>query len=257
MQAWLAPQGILADIPNLGEHERTMLANIAPVMPDETLAAIERALKDADEPTRARSTHVVRLLRSLAYEPKHFERAITLLIMFARATEDDDDNGAAGIVPSLFYIVLSGTHAPIAMRLKVLEELLGSDEPGLRALGLKSLDAVLKTDHFSSTHSFEFGARSRDYGYYPPTGKDVRDWFGTVLQLVSPLALSDDPIAAGVRSSIAREFRGLWSNTDHVDALERLARGIGSKGFGAKAGSPCVKRGFLTASTCRPRYASG
>ena len=111
------------------------------------------------------------------------------------------DSSAAGIVPSLFYIVLSGTHAPVAMRLKVLEDLLGSDDPGLRALGLKALDAILKTDHFSSTYGFEFGARSRDYGYYPPTGKDVQDWFGAVLQVVSPLALSDDPVAAGVRSS--------------------------------------------------------
>lgn len=231
VQAWLAPGGMLADISNFGEDERTMLENVAPVMPDETLAAIERALKNADEPTLAKSTHVGRLLRSLAYEPKQFERAITLLIKFAGAADADDDNGAAGIVPSLFYILLSGTHAPIAMRLKVLEGLLKSDAPALRVLGLKSLDAVLKTDHFSSAYGFEFGARSRDYGYYPPTGKDVKDWFGAVLQVVSPLALSGDPIAAGVRTSIARQFRGLWSNTDQFDAVENLAREIAANGF--------------------------
>jgi hypothetical protein len=127
--AWLAPGGMLADIPNLGEDERTMLANVAPVMPDETLAAIEHALKSADELALAKSTHVVRLLRSLAYEPEQFERAITLLVKFASITESDDDNGAAGIVPSLFYIVLSGTHASAAMRLKVLEALLQCCRP--------------------------------------------------------------------------------------------------------------------------------
>jgi len=229
VKAWLVPGGMLADIPNLGEDEQTMLANVAPVMPDETLAAIEHALKHADEPTLAKSAHVVRLLRSLAYEAQQFERALSLLIKLAQR-DTDDENDAAGIVPSLFHIVLSGTHAPIAMRLKVLEGLLKSNDPALRTLGLKSLDAVLKTDHFSSAHSFEFGARSRDYGYYP-TGKDVRDWFGAVLQLVAPLALSDAPIAAGARTSISHEFRGLWSNAGQIDALEELMREIGRKGF--------------------------
>lgn len=231
VQAWLAPQGMLGDIPNLGEDERTMLVNIAPVMPDATLAAIERALKDADQSTLAQTTHVVRLLRSLAYEPEQFERAVALLIKIALAVRDDYDSGAAGIVPSLFYIALSGTHAPIAMRLKVLECLLKSDEPGPQALGLKSLDAVLKTDHFSSAHSFEFGARSRDYGYYPSAGKDVQDWFGAVLHLISPLALSDASVALGVRTAVAHEFRGLWSNAGQVDALDELMRQIGNNGF--------------------------
>lgn len=231
VERWLSPGGMLADIPNLGEDERTMLANVAPVMPDETLAAIERALKDADGATLAKSEHVVRLLRSLAYEPELFERAIGLLIKFAQAAATDDESSAAGIVPSLFHIVLSGTHAPIAMRLSVLEGMLRSDDPALRALGLKSLDAVLKTDHFSSGHGFDFGARSRDYGYYPPTGKDVQDWFGAVLQLASPMALSDDPVAAGVRTSIAHEFRGLWSNAGQIDAIEMLAKEISKKGF--------------------------
>ncbi|MCP3390929.1 hypothetical protein NLM27_19290 [Bradyrhizobium sp. CCGB12] len=231
VERWLSPGGILADISNLREDECTMLVNVAPVMPDETLAAIERALQNADRSTLAKNLHLVRLLRSLAYEPAQFERAIALLIKFAQASDSDDDNSAAGIVPSLFHIVLSGTHAPIIVRLKVLESLLRSEEAGLRTLGLKALDAVLKTDHFSSSYSFDFGARSRDYGYYPPTGKDVQDWFGAVLQLISPIALSDDPIAAGVRTSIAHEFRGLWSHTGQIDALENLVRAIGKKGF--------------------------
>lgn len=231
VEGWLSPGGMLADVSSLREDECTMLANVAPVMPDETLTAIERALKAADRATLAKSAYLVRLLRSLAYEPAQFERAIVLLIKFAQTADSDDESTAAGIVPSLFHIVLSGTHAPIAMRLRVLEGLLRSEEAGLRALGLKSLDAVLKTDHFSSSYGFDFGARSRDYGYYPPTGKDVQDWFGAVLQLISPMALSDDPITAGIRMSIAHEFRGLWSNAGQIDALENLVREIGKKGF--------------------------
>lgn len=111
VEGWLAPGGMLADIPNLAEDERTMLANVAPVMPNAVLEAIERALKDADHATLTESVHVVRLLRSLAYDAEQFERAVALLIKFAQAagTEVALETDAAEIVPSLFHIVLSGT----------------------------------------------------------------------------------------------------------------------------------------------------
>jgi hypothetical protein len=233
VEAWLEPGGMLADIPNLGEDERTILVNIAPVMPHETLAAIEQALKNVDEDGLAKSAHVVRLLRSLAYEPEQFERAVALLIKIARAAPSNEgsENSAADILPSLFHIVLSGTHAPVAMRVKVLEDLLKSEDVGLRALGLKALDAMLRSTHFSSSHVFEFGARSRDYGYHPRTGKDVQNWFWAVLQAVSPLAMSDALVALGVRQCIAAEFRDLWVGAGQMDAIDNLAREIGKKGF--------------------------
>lgn len=230
VQAWLSPGNMLADIPDLGEDEQTMLANVAPVLPEETLTAIERALSDADDPTLVKSKYVVRLLRSLAYEPQHFERALSLLIGFARL-DPDNENGAAGVVPSLFQIVLSGTHASVTMRLTVLENMLQSADDWRRELGLKSLNALLKTDHFSSSYGFEFGARSRDYGYHPPTGKDVQNWFAAALELAARHALSKGPVAAGVRSSIARKFRGLRSQTGQGNALEALMRDIGNEGF--------------------------
>jgi hypothetical protein len=59
------------------------------------------------------------------------------------------------------------------MRLKTVEHLLTSDDADSHAIGLKALDAMLRTGHFSSSLGFEFGARSRDYGYDPRTGKDV------------------------------------------------------------------------------------
>ncbi|MBH5373518.1 hypothetical protein [Bradyrhizobium glycinis] len=52
-----------------------------------------------------------------------------------------------------------------------------------------------------------------------------------MLHLISPLAISDGPVASGVCKAIAHEFRGLWSNAGQVDALEGLANQIASKGF--------------------------
>ena len=233
VEGWLATGGMLADVPNLGEDERAMLANVAPILPDAALLAIEHALRGADEATLKRSTHVKQLLRSLAYDPAQFERAVVLLSKFAQLSDADDvrESEAARIFKSLFYIVLSGTHAPVQMRLKVLESLLRSDDAGLRAMGLNALDAMLQTDHFSSSYGFEFGARSRDYGYHPRSGTEVQDWFDAVLRMASPLALSDSPVAEQVQKSIAGEFRGLWANAGQADALASLARKMAEKRF--------------------------
>jgi hypothetical protein len=233
VEPWLAPGGMLADVPNLGKDERAMLANVAPIMPDATLAAIEHALQGADEATLKKSMHLTHLLRSLAYDPAQFERAVALLVKFTQVTNEDEarESEAAIVVASLFHIVFSGTHAPVAMRLKVLQSLLQSNDAGLRALGAKALDAMLRTDHFTSCYGFEFGARSRDYGYHPRTSKDVRDWFDAVMAIASPLALSSSPVAQTVRKLIAGEFRGLWTNAGQADALESLAKQIAAKGF--------------------------
>jgi hypothetical protein len=233
VEDWLAPGSMLADVPNLGEDERAVLANVAPVTPDATLTAIEYALRDADESTLKKARYLARLLRSLAFNAAQFERAVDVLIKLAQVTDtaDTSDSEPTNILISLFHIVLSGTHAPVAMRLKVLQRLLRSNNAGPRAIGVKILEAMLKTDHFSSSYQFEFGARSRDYGYHPRTGKDVKDWFDAVMAIASPLALSDSPMASEVRKCIAAEFRGLWVDAAQVNSLESLAKQIAAKGF--------------------------
>jgi hypothetical protein len=244
---------MLADISNLAENERAMLANIAPIVPEATLTAIERALSGAPDTALNKSTYVVRLLRSLAYEPALFERAISLLIKFARVTtrEDVHESEATDIVASLFQIVLSGTHAPLSMRLNVVQELLGSDHADLRAVGIKALNAMLKTTHFSSSYGFEFGASSRNYGYYPSTGQDVHYWYDAVLKMASEFALSDSPVNSQVRKSVAAEFHGLWMNAGQAEVLESLSREIGKKGFW-REGWIAVRRMWILVGKAMP-----
>ena len=89
VQSWLAPGGLLADLPNLAEVGRAMFQNVAPVAPDAVLAAMEAALADADEATFKKCHHFIRLLRSLAYDAVYFERALALLLKFARQPRGD------------------------------------------------------------------------------------------------------------------------------------------------------------------------
>jgi hypothetical protein len=234
VEVWLAPGGLLADLPKLSDVGRAMFHNIAPVAPEAVLAAMETALTDADESTFKKCDHFVRLSRSLAYDAVYFERALAVLIKFAQqhprgngVGEDEAHNTTA----SLFSIVLSGTHAPLQMRLKALDGMLRSPNASIQSLGIEALKMMLKSEHFSSHYTFEFGARSRDYGYYPRTTQDVRDWFGATLNLAETFALTDSPLASRVRTAIANEFRGLWSNSGHRDLLDRIARAISGKIF--------------------------
>ncbi|MBM3642445.1 MAG: hypothetical protein FJX15_14265, partial [Alphaproteobacteria bacterium] len=231
VKGWLAPSGLLSDVTNLNELGRAMFANVAPTAPEAVLAALENALSSADEDSLRRCTHFVRLLRSLAYEPAFFERAIALLVKFATLPDDRyREDEAAGVVESLFFIMLSGTHAPIEVRAKEVERLLGSAEGRVRSLGVKALRALMKTNHFSSHYEFDFGAHSRNYGYYPKTDADVRAWFEPTLRMARSFALSAYPAADDVRKAIASEFRGLW-RAGFADELDQVAREIAAKSF--------------------------
>ena len=232
VDGWLGKDGILGDVTNLNELGRAMFSNVAPVAPDAVLSALETALADADEDTLRKCSHFVRLLRSLAYDPPLFERAVVLLVRLARLPrEDGKDGDETKALESLFYIVFSGTHAPLELRLRVDAELLGSTDSAVRMLGVKALQAMLKTTHFSSHYEFEFGARSRNYGFHPKTGEGVRAWFEGALKLAERFALSDAPVAGHVRTAIAEEFRGLWTDSGRDADLDRISRAIGAKQF--------------------------
>ena len=230
VEAWLAPAGMLADPASLNELGRSVFTSVAPVAPEATLSVLERVLDGADEPTLRACTHFAPLLRSLAYDPGLFERAVSFLARLVRfQATDGPSERAADILTSLFLIVMSVTHAPVDLRLKVVAQLLTSGDQATRALGVSTLHAMLKTDFFSSSYSFEFGARSRDFGYEPKTADDVSDWFTAVLKCAESFALADEPIGASLRTAIASEVRGLWHR--EPDQLERTCQTIATKGF--------------------------
>lgn len=232
VETWLAPGGLLADVFELDENRQAMFGNVAPAAPDAVLSALESAVASAEDGLPQAPRHFIRLLRSLAYEPRHFERAAAVLIAFARLPPDPTaENHAAEVFESLFLIVLSGTHAPLAVRIKVAASLLHSPDLAEQSLGIRALRAMLKSYGFSSGYNFEFGVRSRDYGYHPLTVDDVKAWFSAVVAFAAPLALMDTDIGRRVRGAMAGEFRGLWANAGLVNQLEELARGIAAKGF--------------------------
>jgi len=233
VEKWLASDGPLGNAANLNEVGKAMFNNVAPVLPEAALAALERALlgPEGDEAVSS-CAYYVRLIRSLAYDAALFERCIALLLKFAQAAADDGKgNDGRGVFVSFFFLYLSGTHATIEQRLSIIEGLLLSDEVRQRELGLKAFTAALEAWHFSSNYPFEFGARSRDHGYWPRSGGEVKHWFGSILKLALTFASSDRPAAPLVRAAVAGNFRGLWTMAHMYDELEHVCDALSGDTF--------------------------
>jgi hypothetical protein len=230
---WLSPNGFLKDLPDFNDLGNAIFNNISRTAPDQALAALERVLlKPKDPEVAVRCKRYLRLLRLLVYEPAPFDRGTALIVNIAETEEvTERSDEARKIFASLFTICYSGTHAPLEKRLAIIESLVDSENPKKRALGLAALEAALEAANFGPGWDFEFGAHSRDYGYWPSLRADVKRWFGQVLSLGANLSCSDKPVAAEVRSLLARQFRGLWSCAAMYDELEQVCRQISAKHF--------------------------
>jgi len=233
---WLTPDGWIGKANgNLNGFEMEVFKNIAPVSPEKALEAIERAANESEGSwfTSRRNTHYyefVWLLRHLAYDPALFDRSVNLMCRFALSEIPKGMNESVrNLLKSLFYIYLSGTHAPIEARAKIIGELVDSDDQNKQELGLVFLDAALKAWDFTSMHHSGFGARLRDYGYHPKILTEVTHWFETFIGICTRLALSDRLIAKQARKILADNLQGLWTKGYVLEALENSARHIHAK----------------------------
>ena len=231
-EQWLAEDGLLADVGSLNDFGMAIFSNIAPISPGVTLAAIERALSGPNanaliNEERARD-RIGTVLRSIAYDASLFYRCVAAMIPLALAEPLDGWTHLDG----LFHIFLSGTHATIEQRSKVVDDLLRSNDPARGSVGSRLLKALLKADHFDAAHSFEFGARIRDYGYWPTKREEKAHWFATTLQVARQFVSKDDDSARAIRSTIAQSLWSIWFLGPEVqDQFDEIAREIAASDY--------------------------
>lgn len=249
VQEWLSPSGLLgAHIGNLSPLGIVMLVNVAPVAPESVLSAIERVRLGGPDTTfftisNPHRDEFVQLLRKVAYDADLFERCAALLVLFALAARDAGNerrDATLEVWRSLFSPFLSGTHASVVQRLRVIEALLRGDTPGEHLLAVEALTAALETFHFSSTHDFDFGSRSRDYGYHPTTRMERTAWFSACIHTAMKVGVSAASSAPIVREAFARQLPGLWVYTSTQDVIEEAVQAFAAEGFWAD-GSVAIK----------------
>ena len=248
---WLAEDSWLSDVANLNDLGWTIFDNVAPVDPEATLACLERAAaKDAAlfELAAPRTQSIVRLLRSLAYDPDHFERAINIIAKLAADGAESNNLGdAINVHSSLFTLFLSGTMASADLRADVIKKLGATGKVPDAKLAMAALRSMLQTGHFSSSYGFEFGTRKRDYGLQPRKGEEFRVWFASALDACRELE-KHSHLRDEVREILGQSFSQLALMTGMADELLALAeefheRGGWPQGWVAARGATRLLRG--------------
>jgi len=229
---WLDVGGPLADLTVLDDNGIRNLRNLAPVAPQAILTKIRRATvgSQADAIFHLSSysqANLIGLVKTLAFEPGMFDDAALTLARFVCAETADGKHHPAGVIfKELFQLFRSGTQASIDQRIAIARRLAKSSNDGERRCGMLALGGLLKVDRFMSTHSFDFGARSRDHGWQPETYGDTQRWFSKAIGLA--VELKDIPETG---KNFARNIRSLWWSSGCLDDLDTAATAFSEGGI--------------------------
>lgn len=229
VEEWLSPGGLLSDVAGLDDIGCSMFDNAAPVLPNLALRALEISLRSHTDENASRFPRFINLVRAIAFDAALFERCVEALTVIGQIAPDNRKR-VSDTISSLFLIYLSGTHATISQRTKVIAKLVQSQDDFRRHLGFESLRALLEATHFYSDHFFDFGSRSRDYGYWPRTDAEVRQWFVQALALVDMLVL-DPTVGTTARAILTAQLRGIWTRTTRQSELITICTKISSSMF--------------------------
>lgn len=222
VEKWLLASGPFGDL--FTEQDGfAIIVNAAPAAPEAVLKRLEQELDgpngisilDQRSPNRR---EWIRLIKLIAYDAHLFERAAFLLAKFyAVELKRSVSDLTRDSFQELFHLCLSGTQATPEQRRAVVRRLLSSKDPDQQHCGVVAMEALLKTGHFSSFSSHDFGARSRDWGWWPRTEQEASDWFERAIGVA--IAFAPDKHA---REIIAGKVRGLWRFQACRVALDRV-----------------------------------
>lgn len=222
---WMADDGPLGDLSALDEDGLEVVTNVAPVAPEAMLAKIAHELDSPKamailNPNAAQRGRWIRLIKALAYNAEMFDRAAALLARFwAAEPENHNTNSAKDAFEELFHLHLSGTQALPEQRRAFIRQMARANDPVQQRMAMRALDALLTAHHFSSSSDFDFGARSRDWGWQPTYNRDVWNWYTDAVDLAVELAPSLDE----ARVIVAGSVRDVWHIRPCHDALDRAA----------------------------------
>tara|TARA_Y100001001_G_scaffold161486_1_gene185978 strand:+ start:296 stop:4120 length:3825 start_codon:yes stop_codon:yes gene_type:complete len=224
--SWFEAGGPLHDFSSLDADGLAILEFITPIDPERVLLAIEKQSQNSEFTSRQNRdfSTLVSLLRKLAYEDENFDRATEVILAFAR-TERPDENydSITRQLESLFSLYLSGTLALPERRQAFLGRLLASNEKIDWSISKKLLSAAFETSHWSSSYSFDFGARKRSFGWAPKSRQDIDLWYNGFVNLLKPSLLSsEEGRRTDAAELLANNFGSLWSRAGCFDVLEQV-----------------------------------
>lgn len=234
VRSWMQQEGPFFDLTNCTRETLTAFEYVAPVIPGIALVAIERAACTPNFCSRANPnfSFFVNLLRKIAYEDQYFERAATIILKFAE-TERNNENcdSIVNQLSSLFSLKLSGTHATPERRQAFLKRMLDTGEKRQFEIAQEIFMAVFEFENWSWSFCSDFGARYRDYGWFPKNEREVLDWIEGFIELLASLLDSRNVChVIFAKEILVTNFSKLWSNIIAVPFMEGVVQKYGAKG---------------------------
>ena len=233
---WLAPEiGWMTDVSSLNEFGMSVFENLATIVPEHALAAIERAtlLSDKFASRENRSfSQFVRLLWHIAYDEHLFVRSAKVIADFA-LTEKLGENfcSVRRELEDLFHIDMSGTHASAKVRLKVISELWESNNALKQQLATELIDAAFEAWHFQPRRNPTFGSRSRDFGVSLQNPEEIENWFKEVVAQYTLMFNDNTLFKAKLKKNLSKKLRGIWTKARLFDLVESVCKEMTSEGF--------------------------
>ena len=192
------------------------LSNVLNPLNDDDLKAIDGDIR----------RNLVWALEKLCFHEECFEEAANSLLLLASAENETWSNNATGQFKQLFRPFLSGTEAPPAIRLKVLDHALASGRNTIRKLAVSALEQAIHTYGGSRTIGAEYqGSGEPLKEWRPKVWGDIFEYWKQALFRLSNLVIEDDELASDAKIAIAQQIRGLMQN-GQVDILDIIIRRI-------------------------------
>lgn len=236
---WLAPEiGWMNEVSNLNEFEMSVFENLATIVPEHALAAIERAVLLSDRFASRENKHFsrfIRLLRYIAYEEHLFVRSANVMVEFALTEKvGENTNPIRRELSSMFQIIRSGTHASLTVRLKVITQLWESNIVIKQQLATELIAAALEAWHLQPRHIPNFSSKSRDLGASPQNSDETKIWFTTVVEQCIRMVNHNTPFKTALKDILALKLRGIWTKAHLFDLVESVCKQMTQKDFWAK-----------------------
>jgi hypothetical protein len=162
-------------------------------------------------------------LEELGTREDAFEDAEAALLRLAQAENEAYANNATSTWAGLFFVELNATHRPLDYRIRLLERRALDTEPGVRALAVTGVQAVLTTRAFRGAHEEVDGA------WPTPTPEEarrarVRAW----VLLAGLFADPDLAVATAAKRVALDELRGVIRAGVGNEAMAEIATRLGA-----------------------------
>jgi hypothetical protein len=226
--SWIGAGAPLEDVSSCSAEQLACLSYIAPVFPETLIASLELAAAKPGFASRDNPSFVkiVRLLCQLAYQDDTFERVSDLILLFSETeAAGEKNNSVVGYMKHLFSLYLSGTDAAPTRRQAYVAKLFNSSNHRHNEIAVELLHSAFQAAHWTSSFSFDFGARRRGSGWRPSTNADLVQWYcGFISILADAINRSDQSRIAAAKKLLAGHFRGLWTFAGCFEVLEDIVK---------------------------------